>query len=633
MAENTESGAQENTIARSANPADLKRRALNELLPEAFSEGKLDLHALKRALGEDAVVEAGERYRLDWVGKTEAYRTLQATTTSTLRPMREQSVNFDTANHVFIEGENLETLKVIQKAYFGQVKLIYIDPPYNTGSDNFVYPDRFGESKEEYLRRINELDEQGALLREGQFRKNSRESGHYHSNWLSMMLPRLYIARNLLKDDGVIFVSCDDNEVFNLRCLMNEIFGEENFVATVIWQKVFSPKNTARQFSTDHDYIVIYGKNGREWTPNLLPRSEGAEDRYANPDNDPRGVWSSSDLSARNYYGEGTYPIETPSGRVIDGPPPGMYWRVSKPKFRELDADNRIWWGESGSNTPRLKRFLSEVKEGVVPQTLWKYADVGHTQKAKKELLERIEFPNSDLVFDTPKPTALIRRMLLLATNPDSSDIVMDFFAGSGTTLDAVLQQNAEDGGNRRSILVQMAEPLDADNAEFSDIAQVARIRVRSALEKLRESDDLLNKVPEDEGFRAFKLAPSCFPQWRPRTFESGEELAEQIKLFMDAEPGEHDTQAIAQELLLKSGYPLTTRIETLDIASARVFSVDDGKLLLVLETFTAEMIEPLLEIKLERIIALDTVFIDSDELKTNLALQCRDAGIRFEAV
>jgi len=617
----------------SDNPAELKRAALRQLLPEVFSEDKLDIAALKRALGESITVAEGERYRLDWVGKTEAYKTLQATTTATLRPMPEQSVNFASANHVLIEGENLETLKVIQKAYFGQVKLIYIDPPYNTGSDNFVYPDRFQESKEDYLRRINELDEQGALLREGQFRKNSRESGHYHSNWLSMMLPRLYIARNLLKDDGVIFVSCDDNEVFNLRCLMNEIFGEENFVATVIGQKVFSPKNTARQFSVDHDYILIYAKNSDAWSPNLLPRSEGADSRYSNPDNDSRGPWASSDLSARNYYGQGTYELISPSGRIISGPPPGMYWRVSKSKFKELESDNRIWWGEDRDNTPRLKRFLSEVKDGIVPQTLWDYKTVGHTQEAKKELLSRIDFPNSDLVFDTPKPTRLIRRMLQLATSADSNDLVLDFFAGSGTTMDAVLQQNAGDGGNRRCILVQMAEPLDADNAEFSDIAQVARTRVRRALEKLRASDDLLNKVPAGEGFRAFRLAASCFPQWRAQSFDDADELAEQIRLFMDADNVDNDPQAIVQELLLKSGYSLTTSTQALDIVGTTVCSVDEGKLLLVVEGFSAAMIQPLINLKPERLIALDAVFKDSDQLKTNLALQCRDAGIRFESV
>jgi len=621
-------------LARSIDPAADKRAALEAMIPEAFSEGRLDLEALKRTLGEGEIIESGERYRLDWVGKSEAYRTLQAPTTATLKPDRAQSVNFDTASHAFIEGENLEVLKVLQKAYFGQVKLIYIDPPYNTGSDQFVYPDHFQESKADYLKRIQDMDDQGALLREGQFRKNSRESGHYHSNWLSMMLPRLYIARNLLREDGVIFVSIDDNEVHNLRLLMNEIFGEENFVATVLWQKVFSPKNSARHFSVDHDYVVVYAMNGHGWTPNLLPRSQDAEDRYLNLDNDPRGVWSSSDLSARNFYGQGTYSITTPSGRTIAGPPQGMYWRVSKQKFKELDEDNRIWWGEDGNNTPRLKRFLSEVKDGVVPQTLWKYQDVGHTQRAKKELLARVDFPSSDLVFDTPKPTGLIRRMCLLATQPNSNDLVLDFFAGSGTTMDAVLQQNAEDGGNRSCILVQMAEPLDADNAEFSDIAQVARTRIRAALEAPREAESDGPGLAKDEGFRAFQLVESNFPQWRPQAFDSGEALAEQIQLFMQAGVSEAEPEALALELLLKSGYPLSTTLNRLELAGVPVLCVDsdDSKLVLLLETFTTDMLPELMNLAPTRIIALERIFEGSDAAKKNLALQCRDADIRFES-
>ncbi len=476
-------------LARSIDPAADKRAALEAMIPEAFSEGRLDLEALKRTLGEGEVTESGERYRLDWVGKSEAYRTLQAPTTATLRPNRGQSVNFDTASHALIEGENLEVLKVLQKAYFGQVKLIYIDPPYNTGSDQFVYPDRFQESKEDYLKRIQDMDDQGALLREGQFRKNTRESGHYHSNWLSMMLPRLYIARNLLREDGVIFVSIDDNEVHNLRLLMNEIFGEENFVASVIWQRVYAPKSSARHFSEDHDHVLVYARNADAWTPNLLPRTDEQNSVNKNPDSDPRGPWRPNNLAARNDYSKETYEIRCPGGRVIPGPPSGSYWRISEEKFRELDEDDRIYWGLGGNNVPAPKIFLSEVKDGRTPQAIWTYQEVGHTQKAKKELLARVEFPSSDLVFDTPKPTDLIRRMCLLATKPGDSDLVLDFFAGSGATMDAVLQQNAEDGGNRRCILVQMAEPLDADNAEFSDIAQVVRTRIRAALEALREAE------------------------------------------------------------------------------------------------------------------------------------------------
>jgi adenine-specific DNA-methyltransferase len=518
---------------------------------------------------------------------------------------------------VFIEGENLETLKVIQKAYFGQVKLIYIDPPYNTGNDNFVYPDRFQESKDEYLRRINELDEQGALLREGQFRKNSRESGHYHSNWLSMMLPRLYIARNLLRDDGVIFVSCDDNEVFNLRCLMNEIFGEENFVATVIWQKRYSRENRG-VIGDAHDYILVYARevSAFQATSGLIAASEEQLRVYKNPNRDPRGRWRAIPMTAQGYRPNQMYEITTPTG-VVHTPPEGRCWGMTEPEFLKLKAEGRIYFGKSGDAQPSVIRYLDEV-EGLVPWTWWPAKEVGHTDESRKEIRAAL---GSQTVFDTPKPVRLIRRILEIASPKGAGDLILDFFAGSGTTMEAVLRQNAEDGGNRRCILVQLAETLDADNDEFRDIAQVARTRVRRALEKLRESDDLLNKIPEGEGFRAFRLAPSCLPQWRPRTFDSPEELEQQIRLFIEADAADADPQAIAQELLLKSGYPLTTRIETEDLAGTPIRSVDNGRLLLVLESFSADMIEPLLERKPERIIALDRVFNDSDELKANLAV------------
>ena len=614
---------------QSDDPAALKREQLRQLLPEAFSEDKLDITALKRALGESATVEAGERYRLDWVGKTEAYQTLQATTTSTLRPMREQSVNFDSANHVFIEGENLETLKVIQKAYFGQVKLIYIDPPYNTGNDNFVYPDRFQESKEDYLRRINELDEQGALLREGQFRKNSRESGHYHSNWLSMMLPRLYIARNLLKDDGVIFVSCDDNEVYNLRCLMNEIFGESSFVATCIWQKRYSRENRGI-IGDAHDYLLCYAKYPERFQEvrGLIQPTEDQLKVYKNPNSDPRGRWQSVSMTAQGYRKNQMYEILAPNGNIHE-PPEGRCWSMTESEYLKLKKEGRIWFGSDGNGVPRLIRYLDEV-EGYVPWTWWPASEVGHTDEARKEIRGAL---GSQSVFDTPKPVRLIRRILEIASPKGNDELIMDFFAGSGTTLEAVLRQNVEDGGNRRCILVQMAEPLDADNAEFSDIAQVARTRVRKALEKIRSADDLLNKLPAGEGFRAYRLAASCFPQWRPQSYDNAEELAVQIRLFMDADNSESDPEAIARELLLKSGYPLTTAITAQTIADVPVYSVDDDKLILILEAFNADMIEPLMAMQPERIIALDAVFNDSDQLKANLALQCRDADIRFDSV
>lgn len=621
------------TLGASPDPAEENRRRLADLLPEAFSEGRLDIEALKRTLGESFAIEGGERYRLDWAGKSAAFKVLQTPSSATLRPERDKSVNFDTAQHVFIEGENLEVLKVLQKAYFGKVKLIYIDPPYNTGSDSFIYPDRFQESKEEYLKRINELSDDGTLMREGFFRKNSRESGHFHSNWLSMMLPRLYIARNLLREDGVIFVSCDDNEVHNLRCLMNEVFGQENFIATVIWQKVFSPKNTARHFSEDHDYVVIYARNGETWRPALLPRTEEMEARYDNPDDDPRGPWTSGDLSARNYYSEGTYPITCPSGRVVEGPPPGTYWRVAKGKFLEMDRDNRIWWGKDGNNMPRLKRFLSDVKQGRVPQTLWTYEEVGHTQEAKKELVSLVEFPNSDSVFDTPKPTRLIRQMLRLGTGSENSDVVVDFFGGSATTLQAVLEQNAEDGGRRRCIVVQLPEPLASATGPLATIADIGRTRIRKVLENMKTRSDLATAPTEGLGFKSMLLAPSSFKQWRGDGIETAEQLAEQMKMFVKSEKDGADVEAILYELLLKFGQELTTPVETLDVKGRRVFAIRDRKMLFVLEHFAEPMLDPLLELEPEEIIASDSVFAESDELKTNLALHCRDAGITFTCV
>ncbi|MDT8321725.1 MAG: site-specific DNA-methyltransferase [Xanthomonadales bacterium] len=625
--------ADQEAVAQSGNPADLKRQALAQLLPEAFSEGRLDVEALKRTLGEAGVTESGERYRLDWAGKSEAYKVLQTPTTATLRPQRELSVNFDSAEHVFIEGENLEVLKVLQKAYFGKVKLIYIDPPYNTGNDSFIYPDRFQESKEDYLKRINELEDDGTLMREGFFRKNSRENGHYHSNWLNMILPRLYIARNLLRDDGVIFVSCDDNEVHNLRCLMNEVFGEENFIASVIWQKVYSPKSSAKFFSEDHDYVLVYTRHAESWAPELLPRTEEMEARYINPDNDPRGPWKPGDISARNYYGEGTYAITCPSGRTIEGPPSGRYWVVSEKKFKALDADKRIWWGPDGNNVPAIKRFLSEVKQGRVPQTLWKYEEVGHTQEAKKELLALVDFPSSDVVFDTPKPTRLIRRMLQVGSSAEEPDLVVDFFAGSGTTMEAVLRQNLEDGGRRRCINVQLPEPLDVAPSEMDDIADIARFRIKKAIESMQADADLATQVPDNLGFKSFGLTPSNFKQWRGDGIESADELAEQIQMFVKSEKDGADTEDMLYELLLKFGQELTTPVETLDVGAEAVFAIRDQEMLFVLSGFNEAMIDAIVALKPQEVIALDSVFRDSDELKTNFDLQCRDAGIRLTCI
>ncbi len=330
--------------------------------------------------------------------------------------------------NLIVEGDNFDALRALRMAYAGRVKCICIDPPYNTGNRDFVYNDHFVD----------------------------KDDAWRHSRWCEFMFQRLSLAKELLTQDGVIFVFIDDNEVHHLGLLMAQIFGEGNFVANVIWQKVFAPKNTAKHFSADHDFLIAYALDGEVWRPNLLPRSASAEDRYKNPDNDPRGPWTSGDLQARNPYSLGVYPITCPSGRVIAGPGKGSYWRVSADKLRALDADNRIWWGRDGNGMPRIKRFLSEVIEGRVPQTLWPHAEVGHTQDAKKELLAIFSDVETTNVFSTPKPTRIIERVIQLSCGPD--DIVLDFFAGSGTTAHAVLKQNAADGGRRRFILVSSTE-------------------------------------------------------------------------------------------------------------------------------------------------------------------------------
>ena len=347
-----------------------------------------------------------------------------------------------------IRGDNLEALKALLPQYEGKIKCIYIDPPYNTGNENWVYNDNVNDPRiRRWLGKV--VGQEGEDL--------SR-----HDKWLCMMYPRLKLLQRLLAEDGAIFISIDDTESYNLRLICNEVFGERNYISTIIWHKNYAPKGTARHFSEDHDYIFVYGKNGDIWEPHKMPRSEKQNKAYKNYDNDPRGLWRPNNLAARNYYSKGTYSITCPGGRVIPGPPSGSYWRVSEEKFWELDRDGRIWWGKDGNNVPAPKIFLSEVADGVVPQTLWEYNDVGHTQDAKKEI--KSIFVGEE-PFDTPKPTQLIQRILQIASDPDS--IILDSFAGSGTTAHAVLNMNKADGGNRKFILVEMMDYAESITAEW----------------------------------------------------------------------------------------------------------------------------------------------------------------------
>jgi adenine-specific DNA-methyltransferase len=447
---------------------------LLRLFPEIRTEGgKLDFYRLKLALGE-AVGVGKERYGLTWPGKADCFKTIQAPSLGTLLPCREENVNFDTTENLIIEGDNLEVLKLLQKSYLGKIKMIYIDPPYNTGND-FIYPDNYAESLQTYLEYTGQVDDQGK-----KFSTNTDTDGRFHSKWLSMMYPRLYLARNLLADDGVLFVTIDNQEEDNLKKVCHEIFGEENYISSVIWQKKVSPANDAQWFSSDHDYVLVYARNKQIWRPKRLDRNESQVAYYKNPDGDARGPWNSATFTCNktkaqrpNLY----YPIRNPNTGEEVWPKETAVWKYGSNVTNEYISDNRLYWGADGAaRFPRIKLFLSEMDD-VVPRSIWGYEDVGHTQEGTNELQSLL----GEAVVDFPKPSRLIRRMLNLCQSKEG--ICLDFFAGSGTTAQAVLDLNEQDGGNRKFILVQLPEPTG--RADYPTIADITQERVRRVIKKL----------------------------------------------------------------------------------------------------------------------------------------------------
>ena len=618
-------------LANSPNPADVLRIKLADLIPEAFAEGKLNPAALKRALGEANINEGNERYALTWAGKADAYKVLQTPSTATLRPERDKSVNFDQAQHVFIEGENLEVLKVLQKAYFGKVKLIYIDPPYNTGSDSFIYPDRFQESKEDYLRRINDLSDDGTLMREGFFRKNSKESGHYHSNWLSMMLPRLYIARNLLREDGVIFVSCDDNEVHNLRCLMNEVFGEENFVAQQIWKKSYGGGSKVKHVVVLHEYVLCYARVKDRLGAIELPPDPKVLKYYKFKDSkfEARGPYRLQPLATTSMDERENlrFPI-VHNGEEIW---PEKQWQWSQDRVLTAQKNDEISVAKiKGTWSVNYKQYLRDedgIERGAKPFSV---LDGPYTQTGTDEIKELF---GDGKVFPFPKPKGLIRHFLTFV-HDDPNAIILDFFAGSFPTAHALIEWDAGTNSNRRFVCIQLPEPTEegseAKAAGFATIAEISRRRIVKAIDLVASEVDLATPSSYGLGFKSFILSPSNFKQWRGDGIDSADQLAEQMKMFAKSEKEGAAVEDMLYELLLKFGQELTTPIETLDMTGSQVFAIHDRKMVFVLETFTETMIVPLVAMKPHEIIAIDGVFKDSDMLKTNLDLQCRDAGIRF---
>ena len=592
------------------------------MLPEVFTEGRVDWEKLKLSLGEDINI-ANERYVLNWAGKSNAYKVLQEPTSKTLSPDKNESVDFDKTENLFIEGDNLEALKILQKSYFGKVKMIYIDPPYNTGNDSFIYPDRFKENLEDYQKNVGDKDEDGYLIQNSIFKKNRKENGQYHSNWLNMMMPRLYLAKNLLRDDGVIFISIDDNEVHNLRLLMNEIFGEENFVANIIWARKRGKDNSAKFFSRNHEYLLVYGKNKPKLTINRLDMPESTRKSYTNPTNDLRGDYRKLGVWARGVQGGSKYSYTTRKGFFLSE----REWLIGLETMKQLDKEDKLIL--NGDKVYK-KFFLTEYK-GDIPETIWNNSS--NAANAADEIKNIMGIQ----IFETVKPIPYLSKIVkIICSNTDS--IILDFFAGSGTTAHAVMQLNAEDGGHRKCIAIQLPEICDekseAFKAGYKTIADIAKERIRRAGKKIKEDNKDKENIDQlDIGFKVLKVSDSNFREWR--TDISSEKLDEQLDLHVDPIAEDASTENMVYELMLKNGKDLNSHIKHHN----HIYSISDQEnhdeniLVLLLEEVNERIIENVLQENPNKVIALDKLFKNNDQLKTNTALQMQDADIKFETI
>jgi len=640
---------------KSLNITEEKLQKLKEIFPEAFTENKIDWKKLKSTFG-DEINFSDERYVLNWAGKSDAFRAIQTQTTSTLIPDKDESVNFGETGNIFIEGENLKVLKVLQKAYYGKIKMIYIDPPYNTGND-FIYNDKFAEKKNEYLLRSGEKDEEGFLTNENLYRKNSKESGHYHSNWLTMMYPRLFLARNLLRDDGVIFVSIDDNEVHNLRMIMNEIFGEENALdrGSLIWVNKGSTKGF-NKIVKNHEYILAYGKKTELvksiFGANFPDKLEDIEERLQikrsikNPlakIKFPKGlkIRDIKNVSFKGSLNYGTNKIDIISDEMVftDGfLQNDVILEASFPYKNQMED----FFDKIGKNEKTYDYKGQEWKEVFFTKTGIPYFRKIRNYKIISSVLDNVA--NSgfrDLVnlklekfFDNPKPISLINQISSYFTT--NSDIILDFFSGSSSTAHAVLDLNKEDNGNRKFIMVQLPEKTDikseAYKAGYETIADIGKERIRRVIKKIEnEQKEKLNfgENKQDFGFKVFKLQESNFKIWRGDKFKTGEELEEQLHVFVNPVKEESTEENMLYELLLKSGIDLNCRIEKRD----SYYLINENELVIALSKINEEIVKKIIETKPFKVITLDKLFEGSDQLKTNTILQMKDAGIEFKVV
>ena len=595
----------------------LNLEALYQIAPSCFTEVKDDktgelrhvvnFKTLRQLLGDNAVEDADEMYQFTWPGKQEARREAARPTTKTLRPVVEDSVDWDHTQNLYIEGDNLEVLKLLQKSYMGKVKMIYIDPPYNTGND-FVYDDDFAVSQHEHDLATGDVDELGY-----RYRKNTETNGKFHSDWCSMMYSRLMVARSLLTEDGVIFISIDDNEQRNLKNICDEVFGASNFIAQLVWERAFSPKNDAKFISNSHDYILMYAQNINLFTIGRLPRTEEANARYSNPDNDPRGVWQSDNMTVKTYSPTGDYPITLPSGRVVE-PPAGRCWSLSAKAFAERLQDNRIWFGSDGNGTPRIKRFLHELKfDGMAPTSILFYKEVGHSQEGAQEVIKL--FDNKG-VFDGPKPVRLLERLVTLA-NLKADSIVLDFFSGSATTAHALMKVNAEKQTNCKFILVQLPEEVSETKKEqgYKTICEIGEERIRRAGKKIKEESPLTTQNL-DTGFRVFRLADSNFEEVKKAPAEYNQS---QLDLFLNNVKSDRTDLDLLFGAMLNWGVQLSLSMTSEEVDGKMIYSVNDGDLVACFaEDITENIVKAMADKQPLRVLFRDSCFA-RDDAKINV--------------